>query len=327
MAPGPLAQVLRQLPTFDDPNFLSGDIPFADSGIYRISEDRALVQSVDFFTPVVNDPGNFGRIAAANSLSDVYAAGGVPLTALNVVGFPSCALGPEIPAAILIGGSEKVLEAGAVIVGGHTVEDNEPKYGMAVTGLVDPRRMLTTRGCRPGDRLVLTKPLGTGILTTALKGQVLTEGDISEAVEGMIALNRTASRVMMESGATACTDITGFGLLGHGLEMAEASAVRLVLEASALPLYPHTKEMAAQGLIPGGSRRNRDHYLPQVENADALPPEVVDILADPQTSGGLLIAIPEDKAQAFLGVLRDAGAKGWLVGCVEEGLAGRMRVE
>lgn len=327
MAPGPLAQVLRQLPTFDDPNLLSAEIPFADAGIYRLSDDRALVQSLDFFTPVVNDPTAFGRIAAANALSDIYAVGGTPLTALNLVGFPSCALPQEVLVAILQGGAEKVLEAGAVIVGGHTVEDDEPKYGMAVTGLVDPRRMVTTVGCRPGDRLILTKPLGTGILTTALKGEVLAEDGMAEAIAGMTTLNRIASRIMMEVGVSACTDVTGFGLLGHGLEMAEASGVRLAIESAALPVYPRVKEMAGIGLIPAGSYNNRAHYLPRVEDGEKLPAETLDILADPQTSGGLLIAVAADKAEELRKKLLAAGCGGWEIGRAEDGPAGTMRIE
>jgi selenide,water dikinase len=195
--------VLRQLPKFDDPDFLSADIPFADAGIYRLREDLALVQSVDYFTPVVDDPATFGRIAAANALSDIYAVGGRPLTALNLVGYPSCSLGTGILIDILKGGAQKVAEAGAVIVGGHTVEDEEPKYGLAVTGIVDPRRMTTARGCHPGDRLILTKPLGTGILATALKGEVLGEADIAEAIAGMAALNRSAAEIMTAVGVSA----------------------------------------------------------------------------------------------------------------------------
>jgi selenide, water dikinase len=318
---------LCHLPHSSDPNYLSADIPFADAGIYRIDEHRALVQSVDFFTPVVDDPYLFGQIAAANALSDIYAVGGKPLTALNLVAFPACSLGTEMLTRILQGGGDKLLEAGAVVVGGHSVEDEEPKFGLAVTGIVDPRVMVTTIGCRPGDLLLLTKPLGTGILTTALKGEVLTEEDLAETIAGMVALNRRASEIMCEVGVSACTDITGFGLLGHGLEMAGASGVCLVLEGNALPLYPRVLEMAAMGLIPGGNHQNRSYYLPRLLDADRVQTEILDIIADPQTSGGLLIAVAPEKCDALRQQLQEAGAGAFLIGRIEEGPAGKMRVE
>ncbi len=318
--------MLRQLPTTDDPNHLSAAIPFADAGIYRLADGQALVQSVDFFTPIVDDPATFGRIAAANALSDLYAVGAVPLTALALAAFPACALGTDLLAAILRGGAEVVAAAGAVVVGGHTVEDEEPKYGLAVTGLVDPQRMVTTLGCRPGDRLVLTKPLGTGILTTALKGEVLTEQEMAEAIAGMTTLNRAASQVMLEVGVSACTDVTGFGLLGHALEMAEASGVLLEIEAAALPVYPRVWEMAATGLIPAGSYNNREYYLPRVLGGRELKPETVDLLADPQTSGGLLMAVPAERTEALLAGLNARGAGGWVIGRAAAGPAGRLRV-
>ena len=325
MAPGPLAQVLCQLPKFDDPNLLSAAIPFADAGVYRLDDDRALVQSLDFFTPVVNDPRDFGRIAAANALSDIYAMGARPLTALNLVGFPAC-LDISVLTAILQGGAEKVIEAGAVIVGGHTVEDEEPKYGLAVTGLVDPKKMVSTVGARPGDRLILTKPLGTGILTTALKGEVLSDSDLSEAIAGMASLNRLASEIMLAVGVSACTDVTGFGLLGHALEMAEASAVCLALQGAALPLYPRVQEMAAMGLIPAGSYRNREFYLPRVAGGEKLPVALVDLLADPQTSGGLLLAVAPGKCAELRRRLLDARCGAWEIGAVEAVPPGSLRI-
>lgn len=318
--------MLRQLPQFDDPDLLSRAIPFADAGIYRIADDMALVQSVDFFTPVVDDPRTYGRIAAANSLSDIYATGGRPLTALNMVGFPKC-LDREILIEILTGGAEKVAEAGAVIAGGHTVEDDEPKYGLAVTGLVDPLRMVTTVGANPGDLLLLTKPLGTGILASSLKGEVVSEGEISEAIAGMESLNRSASKAMMQVGVSACTDITGFGLLGHAAELAEASNVCLALEFERLPIYPLVLEMVQQGLIPAGSYKNREHYLPQVANREELSAEQLDILADPQTSGGLLIAVAPAKLEALQLALQERNVKAPVVGCVETYRHGRLRID
>jgi selenide,water dikinase len=325
MAPGPLAQVLRQLPTVTDENLLTAAIPFADAGVYRLSEDCALVQSADFFTPIVNDPYTFGRIAAANALSDIYAMGGRPLTVMNLVGFPAC-LDREILVEILKGGAEKVHEAGAVIVGGHTVEDDEPKYGMAVTGLVDPTLMVSTLGARPGDQLVLTKPLGSGILATALKGEVIAEEQMVEAIRGMETLNRAASQAMLDVGVNACTDITGFGLLGHALELAEASQVGLEIDAAALHIYPQVMELASIGLIPAGSYRNREHYMTKVVNRESVSPEIVDILADPQTSGGLLIAVSAEKLSCLASSLATAGCSAFHIGRVVGDHPGQMRV-
>jgi len=318
--------VLRQLPQVDDPNLLTAAIPFADAGVYRLSDDCALVQSVDFFTPIVDDPATFGSIAAANALSDIYAMGGTPLTALNLIGFPEC-LDRQLLVEILKAGAQKVHEAGAVIVGGHTVEDDEPKYGLAVTGTVDPARLISTVGARPGDVLVLTKPLGTGILATALKGEVITETDMVDAIIGMSTLNKAAAEAMRQVDTHACTDITGFGLLGHAVEMAEASQIGIVINSAVLPIYPQVFELAAMGLIPVGSYKNREHYLPSVVNRDSVTPEITDILADPQTSGGLLIAVPEDQGEKLLAELAGRNTEGFVVGRVVENDPGKIRVE
>jgi selenide,water dikinase len=326
MAPGPLAQVLRQLPTVEDPNLLTAAIPFADAGVYKIAEDCALVQSVDFFTPIVDDPRTYGRIAAANALSDIYAMGGRPLTVMNLVGFPAC-LEHDVLVEILKGGAEKVQEAGAVIVGGHTVEDDEPKYGLAVTGLVDPAKLVTTAGAQPGDGLVLTKPLGTGILATALKGEVIKEEQMADAIRNMEMLNKTASEIMLQVGVNACTDITGFALLGHALELAEASKVGIEIDASALHIYPQVMELAAIGLIPVGSYRNREHYLPNVINREQLAPEIVDILADPQTSGGLLIVVPAERLRQLTRQLKAGGCDAFEIGRVSSDHPGKMIVK
>ncbi len=326
MAPGPLAQVLRQLPTVEDKNLLTADIPFADAGVYQIAKDCALVQSVDFFTPIVDDPGTFGRIAAANALSDIYAMGGKPLTVMNLVGFPSC-LGHDVLVEILKGGAEKVHEAGALVVGGHTVEDDEPKYGLAVTGLVDPQQLVTTAGAQPGDVLVLTKPLGVGILATALKGEVIQEDQMGEAIRGMESLNRAASEVMLKVGVNACTDITGFGLLGHTLELAEASQIGIEIEASALHIYPQVMDLAAIGMVPAGSYRNREYYMPKVVNRERVAPEIVDILADPQTSGGLLISVPAESLTQLNSELESAGCNAFNIGRVVAEYPGQMMVK
>lgn len=317
--------MLRQLPTFDDPNLLSAEIPFADAGVYRLDDERALVQSLDFFTPIVDDPASYGRIAAANALSDVYAMGGRPLTALSLVGFPAC-LDRSILVEILRGCAEKVAEAGAVIVGGHSVEDDEPKVGLAVTGLVDPARLVTSRGARPGDLLLLTKPLGTGLLATALKAEVLSEGDMAEAIAGMATLNKAAAEAMLEVGVSAATDITGFGLLGHALEMAQASGVLLELEGARLPAYPRALEMAQMGLVPTGSYNNREYYLPRVLDAAQLDRGVLDLLADPQTSGGLLLAVAPQRLAALQAALAARAVPCWQVGRAAAGPAGKLRV-
>ncbi len=313
--------MLVQIPTFNDPRLLSQDIPFADAGIFRIDEKRALVQSVDFFTPVVDDPFVFGQIAAANALSDLYAVGATPLTALSLVAFP-LDLGEEMLTAVLRGGAERVAAAGAVIAGGHSVEDPEPKYGLAVTGMVEIDRMMLSTNCRVGDQLLLTKPLGCGILATALKGEVVSEQEIAAAVNGMVALNAAAAEACLALGVRAATDVTGFGLLGHALEMATASGVRIELDTSDLPQYPRVTEMAELGLLPGGLHRNRKYYLPQVEQAGTPSAMALDLLCDPQTSGGLLVAVAEDKLEQLLDELTACKVRAFEVGRVVEGAAG-----
>ena len=317
--------MLSQLPHNDDPRLLSRDIPCADAGIYQLTDDLLLLQSIDFFTPVVDDPYLFGSIAAANALSDVFAMGGQPITAMNMVGFPNC-LPIDVLTQILKGGTDKVHEAGATMVGGHSVEDEEPKYGLAVTGTVHPDKLITSQGCHPGDLLVLTKPLGTGLLTTALKAEVLCENDIDEALRGMARLNRYASEAMRRVGISACTDVTGFGLLGHALEMAEASQISLTISPSSLPSYPHAKEMAETGLVPEGSFRNNRHYMPRVTGADHQAQVDIDLLCDPQTSGGLLIAVHADRLAALCEALHQAGDHAFVIGEVANGPAGTMEV-
>lgn len=264
---------------------------------------------MDFFTPVVDDPFAFGQIAAANALSDVYAMGGRPLTAMNVVCFPSKSLGIEVLQQILRGGLEKLQEAGATLVGGHSVDDNELKYGLAVTGLIDPRRVLANVGARVGDVVVLTKPLGTGILSTAMKGGMASEQAIKEMSECMAALNKAASECMLEAGAHACTDVTGFGLLGHASEMVRGTAVGMKVRAKEVPFFAEAGRYAAMGMVPGGTRRNRNFFSQWVEEAGQHDPVLLDILFDPQTSGGLLIAVPEQSADALVEGLAARGVK------------------
>lgn len=306
---------------------MSQEIPFADAAIYRLSESLALVQSVDFFTPVVDDPYRYGQIAAANSLSDLYTVGARPLTALNLVCFPVNCLPAEVLVKILCGGAERVQAAGAVVAGGHSIEDEEPKYGLSVTGIVDPRQMITTCGARPGDQLLLTKPLGTGLLTTALKGEVLTESEIEEAIVGMIELNKGAAEAMIEVGVSACTDITGFGLAGHAGEMAAASQVGFRLFMARLPQYPHALEMAEMGLVPVGSHRNYKFYQPRFQLPRAVDRPLLDLLCDPQTSGGLLMSVAPDKLEQCVSALRVRGVKAWHIGEVLEHHSGALVLE
>ncbi len=299
MGPEDLRKVLRLLPPGElrEEILVGLDTP-DDAAVYRLDGERALVHTLDFFTPIVDDPYRFGRIAAANALSDIYAMGGTPLSAMNIVCFP-CSLGMDMLAEILRGGHDAVHEAGAVVLGGHTVDDDEPKYGLAVTGMVHPGRMLTRKGARPGDALVLTKPLGTGILATALKAGFLSEEEMEETVEGMAALNREASLAALAAGARACTDVTGFGLLGHLFEMLPEQGLACEISISSIPLYPRTQEMAAMGMIPAGAHRNRDFLAGRVEFDVSMGEVDRDILYDPQTSGGLLVALPPDKLEEF----------------------------
>ena len=319
--------MLSQLPQINHPDLLSQEIPFADAAIYRLNDSEALVQSVDFFTPVVDDPYTYGQIAAANALSDLFAVGARPLTALNIVSFPIDCLEADILVKILQGGAERVHAAGAVVAGGHSIEDEEPKYGLSVTGLVDPGKMVTTCGCQPGDQLYLTKPLGTGLLTTALKGEVLTETDISEAIDGMVMLNQAAAAVMLEVGVSACTDITGFGLLGHAAELAQASRVGIKIAVTDLPAYPQALAMAEMGLVPVGSHRNRDFYSPRLDGHENCDPLYLDLLSDPQTSGGLLIAVAKEKAEILEQRLTERAVPAYRIGEVIAGPSGRLLLE
>lgn len=299
MGPEDLEKVLRLLPPGEvrEEILVGLDTP-DDAAVFLLDEETALVHTLDFFTPIVDDPYLFGQIAAANALSDIYAMGGVPLSAMNIVCFP-CSLGMDVLAAILRGGLDKVREAGAVLVGGHTVEDEEPKYGLAVTGKVHPRRILTSRGAAPGDVLVLTKPLGTGILATALKGHFLGEEEMGDALRGMTELNARASEAALAAGARACTDVTGFGFLGHLMNMLPEEGLACEVSISSLPVYAHVREMAAMGMIPAGCHRNRDFLQGKVDFATGVDAVDRDILFDPQTSGGLLVALPPEGLHEF----------------------------
>jgi selenide,water dikinase len=301
-----------------DPRVLVGYDTGDDAGVFLVSDDVALVQTVDFFTPIVDDPFDFGRIAATNALSDVYAMGGRPLTALNIVAFPDD-LDLAILSRILDGGAAVAREAGVAVLGGHTIKDSEPKYGMAVTGLVDPARIVTNAGAKPGDAIVLTKPLGTGVLTTARKRDAIADDGLDEAVRWMTTLNARASEAMLACGAHAATDVTGFGLLGHAGSMATASGVQLSIEASAVPFMAQVLELIRDGAVPGGTRHNAQTHG-EFTRFDSGVSDIVRIgLSDAQTSGGLLIAVAPERLGALT---RDLYASGSLAAVIGEVRAG-----
>ena len=278
-----------------------------DASVYKLTDDLAIVQTIDFFTPIVDDPYSFGQIAAANAMSDVYAMGGKPLTAMNVVCFPIKTMDISILKKILAGGVDKVHEAEAILVGGHSIEDEELKYGLSVTGTIHPAKVVVNNGARVGDRLILTKPLGTGIISTGLKGKVIDEEAMVKVIKSMATLNRKASELMQEIGVHACTDVTGFGLLGHAGEMIEGTDVAMLIHSATVPFFPEAKELAEMGMIPGGLHRNREFRLNMVEIAKEVPDYLADILFDPQTSGGLLISVSEQKAPVLLERMHQEG--------------------
>ena len=295
-----------------------------DAAVWRLDEERAIVVTTDFFTPVVDDPYDYGAIAAANSLSDVYAMGGKPFLALNVAALPDD-LPDEISREIIRGGAEKAREAGVVIAGGHTVKDKEPKYGLVVIGFVDPRRMLSKGGLKASDALILTKPLGFGVTTTALKQQKAAEHDILEAVGWMKQLNQTASQLATEFGIRGGTDITGYSLLGHGMEMAHASGVSLKLNFADIPCISGARNYAAQGIFPGGAFDNKKHFESGVQFSTALDEPEQMLLFDPQTSGGLLLGVPRPSLDSFLARAREERQAAWMIGTVEAGTGIEVR--
>ncbi len=320
-----MAQVLRQLQPVADQRLLVGSETFDDAGVYALSEELALVQTVDFFPPLVDDPYTFGQIAAANALSDVYAMGGEPLTALNIVGFPDEELEPSVLVEILRGGADKVREAGALIVGGHSVRDKEVKYGLSVTGRVHPKRIWTNATARPGDLLVLTKPLGSGVITSAVKSGKLGEDGLREAVEVMTTLNRAARDAAAEIGPSACTDITGFGLVGHAFEMAEGSGVTIVLEAGRVPLMDRVLELARAGVLTRAHKSTRAYLGERLEIDPAVEPALAGVVMDAQTSGGLLLSVSAERCDGLLAALARRGvARAAVVGRVDA--SGRVRI-
>ena len=313
--------MLAKLPKQTDPNVLIGFDTADDAGVYRLTPDLALVQTVDFFTPIVDDPYTFGQIAAANSLSDVYAMGGRPISALSIVGFPNTGRDVEILERIVEGGLSKMQEAGCAVIGGHSIGDEEIKFGYAVTGLVSPARIWSNAAARPGDRLLLTKRIGTGVISTALKQNRASETAVEAAVESMLTLNRAASEAAMPFQVHSATDITGFGLLGHAREMAAGSRVSFVIDSAAVEFLPEAPEYARAGLIPGGLERNIEFIeliAGCVEFSNCVPEEVRTLLFDPQTSGGLLLSVAPEDAPKLLSALRERNVPAREIGEVVE---------
>ncbi len=296
------------MPKPSDPNLLVGTDHFDDAAVYRIDDSTALVTTLDFFPPLVDDPYTFGRIAATNSLSDIYAMGGRPLTALNVVGFPDKELPGEILREILLGGGERVTAAGAVIAGGHSVRDTEIKYGLSVTGVIHPDRILTNSGAQAGDVLVLTKPIGSGVLTSAAKAKKIADSDLAEAIDVMVELNAGACDAMLEVGVHSVTDISGFGLIGHAHEMADASGVTIEIEADRVPLMKQVLTLAGKGILTRAHRSNLE-YLADRFSAAETDETLVKVLADAQTSGGLLLAVSPDKTDRLVEALKRVEAR------------------
>lgn len=298
-----------------------------DAGVFRIDSENALVQTLDFFTPIIDSPYEFGRIAAANSMSDVYAMGGRPLTAMNIVCFPVGELSEEILKETLAGGLEKIYEAGAVLVGGHSVDDKEFKYGLSVTGIVHPDRILTNRNAKTGDRLILTKPVGTGIIATAVKGKVADEEAIKTLIDVTTTLNRKAAEIMLKYGPNACTDVTGFGLAGHILEMAKGSGRKIVIHTGSVLFIKKAEEYALMGLIPAGSYNTKNYCGKNISVGPSVKQVVIDMVFDPQTSGGLVISLPEKRAKECLAAMLDEGITASIIGEVtEDDRAGHVNI-
>ncbi len=302
-------QVLRQLPKFYDPKIIVGGVDMDDAGVYAINDDTAIVQSVDILTPIADDPTIFGQIAAANALSDIYAMAAKPITALTILSYPPKKIGVDTVVEILKGVSEKVKEAGACILGGHTLRNQEIKCGLAVCGIAKPSEIITNGNARPGDKIVLTKPLGTGVISTALKAGCAGSSVVNEMNRVMCQLNRYAAEAMLETGVSSATDVTGFGLLGHAMEMAECSGVSLYINAEQVPIIKGALEFARQGLFPAGSIKNFEFVRDRVDFAQGISEEVQLLLCDAQTSGGLLISVSENRVSTLLEILKKRGIR------------------
>lgn len=305
IGPGTLAGILESLPKFEDPNLLVGIETSDDGAIYKVSDEIALIQTLDFFTPVVDDPYTFGQVAAANALSDIYAMGGEPKTALNIVAWPNC-VNPRFLGEILRGGADKVKEAGAVLAGGHSIQDDEPKYGLSVTGFVHPDKIFTNCGARAGDVLILTKPLGTGIVNTAVKADLASKEAEEEVIRVMTTLNQKAKRIIEKYPVHSCTDVTGFGLAGHSVEMAQGSGMTLEIYMDQVPVQSEALEYAKMGLIPAGAYRNRDFMEDKIDLGD-VGEAMLDLFFDPQTSGGLLLSVEPEAGEQIIREFEAAG--------------------
>lgn len=328
IGPADLAQVLRNLPPVEpNPNLLVGLDTSDDAGVYKLTDELALVQTLDFFTPIVDDPYDFGQIAAANAISDIYAMGGTPLTVLNIVAFPISTLDKSILADILRGAADKVKEAGATLVGGHSIDDKEPKFGLAVTGLVHPDKVRANASAQPGDQLILTKPIGVGILTTSLKNGQLNEDETKRLTKVMTTLNKTAAETMAPYNVHACTDVTGFGLIGHAMEMAKGSNLGVTIRQERVQFLPRVRELADKGFVPGGTKNNFKHV-----QADVTFPETLDeigrwMLCDAVTSGGLLISVAAEDAASLLQALLGNGVEASHIGEVTTDNPGHITVK
>jgi selenide,water dikinase len=323
-----LAQVLRHVPAVSDPRVLVDAATRDDAAVFQVAGDRALVATVDFFTPIVDDPYTFGRIAVANALSDLYAMGARPLFGLNLVAWPRDPAVLDLLGDTLRGGADTAREAGLLVLGGHSIDDVEPKYGLVALGEAHPDRIVTNRGARAGDRLVLTKPIGTGILSTALKREMIREADMADAITSMTTLNAAAMEAMLALGSDvrAATDVTGFGLIGHLRNLLEAAAVSARLVAAQVPLFERAASLAAKGAVPGGTTRNREAADEYTKWSSSVNDTTRTLLCDAQTSGGLLIAVAEGAAEALLTQLRSGGATGTVIGHVTAGSSGAIEV-
>ncbi len=316
------------MPLLTDPNVLRGLETLDDAGVYKLRDDLAIIQTVDFFTPIVDNPYDFGQIAVANALSDVYSMGGVPITALNIVCFPVKMLDISVLSDILKGGIEKMREAGVILLGGHSVDDKELKYGLSITGTIDPKKMLTNSGAQTGDAMILTKPLGTGIINTALKAGMAKKETVTRVTASMATLNKKPAELMGKYDVHSCTDITGFGFAGHSLLLAQNSKKSLRIDSRSLPIFEEVAEFVCMGIMPGGLHRNKDFYSPKVTFRKNVTALIKDAIFDPQTSGGLLIVLKPRDAASLLKDLHDAGiTDAIIVGEITDGSPGTMIVE
>ncbi len=307
IGPGALKDALNDIPVFNDPRVIRGMESLDNAGVFQLSEDLAIIQTVDFFPPLVDDPFTFGQIAVANALSDVYTMGGKPITAMNLVCFPVETMDSSILRDVLRGGADKLIEAGAVLIGGHSIDDPVLKFGIAATGTVHPKQLLTNSAARPGDKVILTKALGSGITITAMKAGQVDDQTLAAVIKSMVTLNKKASALMAENGVHSATDITGFGFLGHTIQLANNSTVGIKINAASVPLFPKVLEFTAKGFCPGGLYRNRDFYSPSVKAAGDISADLLDVFHDPQTSGGLLMCVDPRQAEKLLEKLKESG--------------------